>query len=234
MKTAEPKSLNGRSGIETKPTEAKPTEKHVQITPPKIEVLPLKIIGTAPLVQHKFGEKARKQILDTQEAGSQAKKGKKRDPKNFEQCYQDARHVSTEGWDGIHAGGFRRAMVDACKLVGFFMTRAKLGLFIKADGFSADGTPLVNITKGKPTMRIHEARNSSGVIDLRARPMWDAGWEAIVTIEYDSEMFNTTEVVNLMARVGIQCGIGEGRPNSKDSTGCGWGTFKVECAPKKE
>lgn len=212
------------------PTTDKPRE--IQITPPKIETIRLLLIGTTPLVQHRFGEKARNQIQETQEAGSVGKKGKKREPKDFKQNYEQARHLSVEGWDGIHAGGFRRAMVDACVLVGFFKTRGKLGLFVVADGYAADGTPLVRITKGEPRMVIHPARNASGVADLRSRPMWDVGWQCILTIQYDADMFSAQDVVNLVARVGIQCGIGEGRPNSKESTGCDWGRFEVSTAPE--
>jgi len=202
----------------------------IHITPARMETIRLLLVGTTPLVQHRFGEKARNMIVASQEAGSQSKKGKKREPKDFDQCYQQARHVSAEGWDGIHAGGFRRAMVDACKLVGFFMTKAKLGVFVVADGHGVDGTPLVRITKGEPRKIIHEARNASGVIDLRARPMWDKGWECVLTIRYDADMFSATDVVNLVARVGMQCGICEGRPNSKESTGCDWGLFSVNTA----
>jgi hypothetical protein len=31
-----------------------------------------------------------------------------------------------------------------------------------------------------------------------------------------------------MHRVGAQVGIGEGRPDSKNSTGMGWGTFEIK------
>jgi len=31
----------------------------------------------------------------------------------------------------------------------------------------------------------------------------------------------------LLARVGMQVGIGEGRPDSKNSAGMGWGLFEV-------
>src|SRR5712664_295025 len=135
-------------------------EAKIQITPARMETLRLKLIGTAPLVLHRFGEKARQQILETQEAGSVAKKGRRREPKDFDANFQQARHISADGtWDGIHAAGFRNGLVDSCRLVGFHMTRAKLGLFIIADGFEADGTPLVKITKGQPRKVIHPARN---------------------------------------------------------------------------
>jgi hypothetical protein len=216
------------------------------ITSPKERILRFTIVGTAPLVQHRFGEKARNVILETQQAGSQARKGKKREPKDFDAAYQQARHIAAtevgpngevitipegQGWDGIHAGGFRRAMIDACSVVGFHMTKAKKTVFVMADGWAADGTPLVRITKGEPRKVIHPCRNASGVVDLRARPMWDAGWEAIITIRFDADMFSATDILNLLSRVGAQCGVGEGRANSKGSTGCDWGSFRVEIGP---
>lgn len=212
----------------------------ISITPPNMKVIQLTIVGTSPLVQNRFGEKARNIMQEAQEAGSQGKKGKKREPKDFVRCYNDARHIAVrnvdgtpiaEPWDGIHAGGFRRAMVDACSVVGFHMTKAKKTLFVRPNGFSLDGSPLVKITKGKPEMHIGPVRNSSGVADLRARPLWQPGWEAVLTLEFDNDLFSVLDIANLLNRVGIQCGIAEGRPNSKESTGCGWGTFRIEGNP---
>ena len=60
--------------------------------------------------------------------------------------------------------------------------------------------------------------------------MWRE-WEAIVNLEYDADMIAERSVVNLLARMGRQVGIGEGRPFSKNSVGQGWGTFV--CVPKK-
>lgn len=207
--------------------EPKVKEVNLQISAPNFQTLKLLLRGTSPLVQNRFGEKGRQMMMDAQEAGSLGKKGRKREPKDFEANFQQARHRSVDGWDGIHAGGFRRAMVDACSIVGFHMTKAKKTLFVIADGYSADGSGLVRITKGEPRMQIHPVRNTSGVADLRARPVWDAGWECVLTIEYDADLFTANDVVNLVARVGRQCGIGEGRANSKESTGCGWGFFEV-------
>lgn len=198
------------------------------ITPPKLEVLHLKIIGTAPLVINRFGQKAINQMREVQEAGSVAKKGKKREPKDFAACFQDARHISNEGWDGFPASAFRAASISACRLAGFKMTLAKLAIFVEADGFDVvDGIPLVRITKGEPKHVEHAVRNATGVADIRARPMWAEGWEMVLRIKYDAEVFSTQDVANLMDKVGQQVGIGEGRPGSKNSCGMGWGTFKI-------
>ena len=51
-----------------------------------------------------------------------------------DQTYKEARYISKQGWDGFHAASIRNAMIDACRLVNFKMTLAKLSLFVIADG----------------------------------------------------------------------------------------------------
>ena len=198
------------------------------ITPPNIQVMQFKLIGTAPYVQNRFSHKAMEQMKAKQQAGSTSKKGTKRDAKDFEECYKQAMHVSKDGWHGIPASAFRNAMISACRLVGFRMTLGKLSLFTKADGYDVvDGTPLVRITKGEPRYVEHAVRNDSGVADIRPRPMWEPGWEAVVEVSFDADQFSKLDMVNLMHRVGVQIGIGEGRNDSKNSAGMGWGSFRL-------
>jgi len=204
-----------------------PKREVVQIPPPNIGIAEFLIEGIAPYVQHKFSDKARKQIQATQEAGQQAKKGAKRTPRNFEEDYHAAMYLSDKGWNGIPATSFRAAMISACRLVGFKMTIAKMTLFVEADGFDGS-TPLVRFIEGKPEPTgPMPARNDNGSIDLRNRPMWREGWKAKVRIRYDRDQFSLVDVSNLLARAGQQVGIGEGRPDSKESAGMGWGIFKI-------
>jgi hypothetical protein len=204
-------------------------QRAVVITPPKLPTAEFVIIGTAPYVQQAMSQKAREQIKGIQEAGSQRAKGKKRDPKDFQECYEQSKHISKEGWVGIPASAFRSAMISACRLVGFKMTLGKLSIFVEADGYDkVDGTPLVKITKGEPHYSEHPVRLKKGdVVDLRARPMWDVGWEAVVRITFDEDQFSLQDIANLMLRVGMQVGIGEGRADSRSSCGMGWGFFKL-------
>lgn len=204
------------------------TPQAVTITPPNFKTARFNIVGDAPLVIHAFSQKAINQIREKQEAGSVAKKGKKRDPKDFEANFQASRHLSTEGWDGIPASAFRNGMISACRTVGFRMTLAKLSVFVVADGFEANGTPLVRIVKGEPHKHESYVRNETGVVDLRARAMFDPGWEAVVRIKFDADQFTVTDVANLLMRVGMQGGLGDGRPDSKNSAGMGWGTFTLK------
>lgn len=201
-------------------------EKSVEIPAPNFEIMELEIEGTAPLVMHKFSQKAREQIIATQKQGTVARGKKVREPKNFDDVYKGAMHVSTEGWIGLPAGAIRNAMISACRTVGYKMTHAKLAAFVLADGFEADdGTPLIRI-HGEPERHTTYARNDNGSVDIRVRPMWKQ-WRMKVRIRFDADMFSATDLANLMMRVGMQVGVGEGRPDSKNSAGMGWGTFAL-------
>ncbi len=203
------------------------TTANISIPAPNLQVATFRIIGTAPFVQAKFSAKAKQQIMETQAAGSTARGKKVRAAKNFDAVCDGAVHYSKEGWVGIPAGAFRAAMISACRLVGFKMTLAKLSVFVEPDGFDADdGTPLVRLIAGDYRRVDLHVRNATGVVDLRSRPMWET-WAADVRIRYDADQFTLTDVSNLLSRVGMQVGIGEGRPDSKNSTGMGWGTFRL-------
>lgn len=199
----------------------------VTIKAPNFKVASFRITGTAPFVMHKFSASTRRTIIETQEAGTVAKGKKVRAPKDFDAVYEGCFHRSKEGWAGIHAGAFRNAMISACRTVGYKMTHAKLAAFVLQDGFDVDdGTPLVRID-GKPEKHTTHARNDNGSIDIRVRPMWRE-WGATVRVRFDADMFSETDLANLMMRVGMQVGIGEGRPDSKNSAGMGWGMFSIE------
>lgn len=207
--------------------EAAEKPSNVTISAPNFKSARITIRGTAPLVIHAFSSKVQNMMEETQAQGSVAKKGKKRSPKDFTELFNNARHISSAGWDGIPASAFRCAMIEACRMVGFKMTQAKMSVFIIADGYESEsGTPLVKITKGSPREHRGPVRNATGVIDIRSRPMWDE-WEALVNVRWDADQFNASDVLNLLARAGEQVGICEGRPFSKNSAGCGWGTFEV-------
>ena len=198
----------------------------VQIKPPKIETAIFNIKGTAPYVQARFSGKAMQAMMSKMAAGGTAKGKKIREARDFDSDYKNAMHIGNGGWHGIPASAFRQAMISACRLVGFKMTLAKLSVFVEADGFDViDGIPLIKLT-GEPQRVDMAVRNQTGVADIRIRPMWRE-WGASVRVRYDSDQFTIEDVTNLMARVGLQVGIGEGRPDSRESAGLGWGTFKL-------
>jgi hypothetical protein len=203
-------------------------KQEVKILPPRMGLVQLTITGTSPLVINRFSQKAAEAMRAKQEAGSSQSAGKKKlPPKDFNALFEAASYRSEEGWYGVNASSFRLAMIGACRLVGFQMTKAKLAVFVRADGTDAlDGTPLVRIYGKPPIMDVRPARNDDGGFDLRSRPMWK-DWNCKVNFEWDLDQFSVTDIVNLLDRVGRQCGIGEGRASSKMSAGIGWGFFST-------
>jgi hypothetical protein len=198
----------------------------VQISPANMQFARFKLKGTAPLVQARFSAKAMQAMMSKMAAGSTANKSRAKPARDFDDDYKQAMHVSTQGWCGIPAGAFRQAMISACRLVGFKMTLAKLSLFVIADGIDkVDGIPLVRFD-GTPERVDMAVRNATGVADIRVRPMWRE-WTMSLTIRYDGDQFTAQDVTNLLTRVGMQVGIGEGRPDSRESAGLGWGTFEI-------
>lgn len=199
----------------------------VTIKAPAFQTAVFQIKGTAPLVMHRFSAKTKAQMLSKMEVGKAAGSKKNRDAKDTEQTYNEARYVSDQGWDGFHAGAIRNALISACRLVGFKMTLAKLSLFVIADGRDAKEPqiPLIRII-GKPTLQTDIARVETGQPYVTVRAAYH-DWSAKVKIRWDTEQFTVADVSNLLMRVGMQVGIGEGRPDSKNSAGMGWGTFDV-------
>lgn len=203
-------------------------EKTVQIRPPNIRTAVFSVVGTAPLVVHRFAHKAQESMKAKMEAGSTARKGKAREAADLDKVYNDARYYSKDGWDGFNASAIRHAVISACRLVGFKMTLAKLSLFVLQDGWDAvePQVPLIRIY-GKARRLDAWARVETGQAYITIRPCYDE-WKAKIQIRFDADQFTVEDVTNLLARAGQQVGICEGRPDSKNSVGMGWGTFAIE------
>lgn len=207
----------------------------VTIKPPKFQLATFTIkaltdaSGTGvPLVIHRFSTKTKLQMKQKMELGKAAGNKKNRDAKATDDLYQEARYTSKDGWDGFNAASLRNAMISACRLVGFKMTLAKLSVFVEADGVDATEPqiPLVRII-GEPTKQEDMARVADGNPYVTVRAAYH-NWAAKVNIRFDADQFTREDVANLLARVGLQVGLGEGRPDSKNSAGMGWGLFEVQ------
>lgn len=205
-----------------------PKSETIHVPAPSLKVAEFKLKGISPYVSERFSEKAKQMMHDTHTKGSAAKKDKKKEPRDFQKEYEMSKHIDdTEGWCGIPATAFRNAMISACRLVGFKMTIGKLTIFPVGDGIDKhEGTALVRIY-GEPTQVEHHVRNFNGVADLRARAMFKK-WTAKLKIEYDADQFTLNDLTNLLLRAGLQVGVGAGRPDSKSSSGMGWGRFTLE------
>lgn len=203
----------------------------ITITPLNFQSVELRLQGTAPLMQHKFGPKAAGAIEEKQTATDAVRKP--REPKDYAAEYNAARYLSREGWDGLPCRQIRAAMIRACANIdGLDMMRAKSAFFINADGFDKiDGTPLLKIEGAENV--IHDTRPVAivGTFDLRNRPLYPT-WAITPTINFDADLCTANDVANLLARAGATIGIGELRPLGKKGFGGDYGTWTVE-TPKK-
>lgn len=214
------------SKIKSVPVE--PGQRSVAIRAPNFGTAEFNIIGVAPLVIHRFSAKTKAQMKLKMETGSAAGNKKNREAKNTDDTYEEARYKSAAGWDGFHAGSIRAAMISACRIVQFKMTIAKLSIFVEADGVDAlePQIPLIRIY-GDPVKQEDMGRVETGQPYVIVRAAYH-DWTAKVRIRWDADQFTPEDVTNLLARVGMQVGIGEGRPDSPNSAGMGWGLFRIE------
>lgn len=203
----------------------------VTIKPPNFGFAEFNIAALkgVPLVVHRFSAKTQAQMKQKMEIGKAAssKKGN-REAKDTDDIYREARYIHKDGWDGFNASSIRKAMISACRLVNFKMTLAKLSIFVEADGVD-EIQPQISLIRiyGEPTKQEDMARVSTGEPYVTVRPAYH-DWKAKIRIRFDADQFTLEDVTNLMARVGLQVGVGEGRPDSKNSAGMGWGLFKIE------
>lgn len=187
----------------------------------KTEHLTTLIVGTAPLICHKFSEKMIGMMLAKQTGEASAGRDKKDPEANF----NAARYRLTDGTDGVPAGGVKAAFVDGFgKDSGVFVSKAKGGIRVMPDD---PATNLVRIiTPNEPAMRQDVVRNATGVADIRHRPeYWP--WAMRVEVEYMPQIASPKQVLQAIARAGFTVGLCEWRPSSKQSKSGSYGTWRL-------
>lgn len=187
----------------------------------KTEKLTTLIIGTAPLICHKFSQKLREQILAKHMGEASAGRTRKVPLDN----YNAARYRLTDGTDGVPSGGVKAAIVDGfSKAAGVPITKAKGGVRVSPDDPT---TNLVRIiTPFEPRMREDVVRNESGVVDIRHRPeYWP--WAMLLKVEYLPSVCTDRQVMQAIATSGFTVGLCEWRPSSKQSKSGTYGTWRL-------
>lgn len=209
---------NGRLKVETVP---EIQTYGIDLEPLEVAELLVPIRGTAPLIVHAFGEKARKEMGDKQGTTEITVKRKKA-PKDPVALYEAARYRLSDGRDGFPAAGFKSAIVNSAR---FFaqakMVDLKIAILVLADekGLVAiDGTPAMR----EDTVRIGAMTKTT---DLRYRPEF-VDWGAMLRIQYLPQIVTARGVVNLVNAAGLG-GIGEWRPSAPMSKNGSFGTFRV-------
>lgn len=225
------RKTNGNGGNELVSAAARRPKLDIKIDAPNMKLAVFKIIGTTMLVVHRFSAKAKQGMIDKMVNPPKAGTRAPRKPLNPEALYNEARYRHKDGWDGFNASAVRCAIISACRLCGFKMTIAKLSIFTVADGLDKD-EPQYNLVRifGTPARLDSIGRLANGSPIPIYRPSYFP-WHANLRISFDADQLSHEDVTNLLHRVGTQVGLCEGRHDSKDSAGQGWGCFMLAKTP---
>jgi hypothetical protein len=183
------------------------------------ETITVPIVGTSPLIVHRFSEKAKRQMLDNMQGRKTPK-----EPKDPDAEYEAAFYRLADGSGfGFPVTAFKDATVGGARFYGssVTMTALKQSIFFRGQP-GADGLSLTPIT-GEPRMREDVVRVNRGGTDLRYRPEF-LEWSALLTITYVKAMLTRNSLLSLLDAGGMGVGVGEWRPEK----GGDFGTFQID------
>jgi hypothetical protein len=185
-----------------------------------VERLEVPIIGTSPLVVHRFSEKAKRIMLDAMQGRKSPKENK--DPQAE---YEAAFYRFHDGGYGFPVVGFKAATVDASRFYGKDVTKVGLRQFVFLRGeVGVDGQQLARIT-GEPRIREDVVRVGRGGADLRYRPEFPE-WSTTLTVLYVTSALTRDSVLSLIDAAGMGVGVGEWRPEKNGD----FGTYQIDQA----
>lgn len=176
------------------------------------------IIGTTPLICHRFSEKAKREMLDNMQGRKSPRQSK--DPHAE---YDAAFYRLSDGRFGFPATAFKDATVGGARFYGssVTMTALRQSMFFRGQ-LGQDGQQLVPI-EGEPIMREDVVRVGRGGTDLRYRPQFTE-WSTVLTITFVRSMLTLNSVLSLVGAGGMGVGVGEWRPERSGD----FGTFGVD------
>jgi len=203
-----------------------PTNDTAQVVIDQIasETLSVPLVGTAPLLVHKFSEKAKRQMLDNMQGRKSPKQ-----PKDPKAEYEAAFYRIKDGGYGFPAIAFKAATIGGARFYGKSVTMTALRQCIFFHGEPAeDGQQMVRI-EGEPSMREDVVRVGMGGTDLRYRPQF-LEWSTVLEVTYVTSMLTRGSLLSLIDAGGLGVGVGEWRPEKKGD----FGTFKIDPTRKVE
>lgn len=174
------------------------------------------LVGTAPLIMHKWSVKAKRQMLDTQQGKKKAKEI--RDP---EADYEASLYRTADGGYGFPVIAFKAATIRGAKLAGVKMTDARQMFFVHGDP-SDDRTQELAPISGDPRMREDMVRVGMGT-DLRYRGEF-LEWKTVLAVEFYDTFISQDSLLSLINFGGESVGVGEWRPEKNGQNG----TYRID------
>lgn len=183
------------------------------------ETLRVPLVGTAPLIVHKFSEKAKRQMLDAMQGRKTPKVAK--DP---EADYLSSMYRHDDDGYGMPVIAFKAATVSAARFYdkSVSMTALRQFMFFDAEFSKVEGQKMARIV-GDPHMREDVVRVGMGGTDLRYRAEFTE-WQTSVDITYVVSQLTRDSVLSLVDAGGMGVGVGEWRPEKKGD----FGTYSID------
>lgn len=214
----------------------KKVEENVTISIPEIDKrsVVIRVVGTSPLIVHKWSEKAKKEILDKQTGKAKTKKHDLKDPfRDFmeslywldgipdeftEEAFNEA--IENGARFGFPSVAFKAAAVSAGYRAGATknLVSMRAAFHINSEFVeikSLDGQMV-------PEMREDMVRVGMGTADIRYRGQF-SNWYAEIPVVYNAGAVTLEQLVNLFNLGGYSCGVGEWRVEK----GGNYGSFEV-------
>jgi hypothetical protein len=190
----------------------------VQLPKISAETMKVPIIGIAPLIVHKWSDKAKRQMLDAQQGRKTPKQI--RDP---QADYESSLYRTKDGY-GFPVLAFKAATVGAARFFGKSVKMTELRQFLFMTGvLSDDGTTILAPVFGEPKMREDMVRVGMGGTDLRYRGEFPE-WTALLTVTYVTTALDRGSVLSLIDAGGMGVGVGEWRPEKRGQNG----TYQID------
>lgn len=208
-------------------------KKPAEVMIPKIQtsIATITLRGTAPLIVHAFGAKARKMILDKQKKVAKVAREAKDPFQDFvESLYilpgaklPAGKLESGDAWPfkantfGFPKTAFKQSAIGACSyIMGVTKVHVRGAIHIIGD----DIVPIKysKLVMREDVVRIGPIQNR--VADIRFRGEF-RDWSVTLQIQFNSRLLTIEQVVNLFEHAGFHVGVGEWR-KEKDGD---FGTF---------
>ncbi len=180
-------------------------EKVIQLRPPKIETIEVTLEGTSSLISHRWSDKAKKMMRDTQAKAAKTP----REIRNPQKEYEDSIYWTEDGRPGMPSVAFKAAAVRAGTYSDMKMTFTRGAFHIAGELVPIDG---------EPSMREDMVRLNGKVADFRYRAEFKT-WSSTVPLQYNSSVISVEQLVNLFVLAGFAVGVGEWRPERNGQHG---------------
>lgn len=194
----------------------------IEIKPIEMLTTQLTIVGDTSLIMHAWSEKAKKQMLESQQGKSKGKAKEKRDPfadfiNSMYWLTEKPKEYTQEAFEekirngakfGFPVTALKQASISAAFRKGWSKDKMSLRGVFFIDGGYGD---FMEIKSGPPVMREDMVKVGMGTADLRYRGEFH-NWSATFTIRYDANgQYSLENIVNMINAGGIVCGLGEWR-----------------------